>query len=66
MVKVLSDISLIEKYDIKDGVVLRVENDDWGVFLRVVDEAHKTLHSKMVYDESKLDDHIQDIIDMFK
>lgn len=56
----LSDIGLIETFDLKNGIIVRVENDDWGKFIRVV-EGEYTIFSKLVIDEENLDRYIKEV-----
>lgn len=55
----LSDISLKETRQLGNGYKLRIENDDWGTFLRVVDADLNTIESLLVIDEEYLNIKIQ-------
>jgi len=55
------DSGLIESFDLNNGITIRVENDDWGKFIRVV-EGEYTIYSKLVVDEENLDRYVKEII----
>ncbi len=55
----LSDISLIEERKIGNDFVLRIENDDWGKFIRVVDKNRNTVWSKLIINQDELEFEIQ-------
>lgn len=57
----LSDIGLIEVIDLNNGRKLRVENDDWGKFIRVIDDEEYTIFSKLIIDEENLDRYIKEV-----
>jgi hypothetical protein len=56
----LSDTSLIESFDLKNGIIVRVENDDWGKFIRVV-EGEYTIFSKLIIDEENLERYVKEV-----
>ena len=57
----LSDIGLIEVHKLKDGKLLRIENDDWGKFIRVIDNEDYTIFSKLIIDEENLDRYVKEV-----
>lgn len=59
--KKLSDISLIKSVDLKNGNRLRIENDDWGKFIRVVNEEDETLFGRLIIDEENLDQYVEQV-----
>ena len=56
-----SDIGLIESIDLNNGITVRVESDDWGKFIRVV-EGEYTIFSKLVIDEENTDRYVKEVI----
>lgn len=61
----LSDISLIKVIPLRNGMKLRIENDDWGKFLRVIDKENYTIHSKVVVDEENIVKYIDELKEAF-
>ena len=57
----LSDRDLLQVYKLKSGNILRVEDDEWGKFIRVIDEKEWTIFSKLVIDEENLDRYIKEV-----
>lgn len=57
----LSEIGLIESFDLNNGIIVRVENDDWGKFIRVV-EGEYTIFSKLIVDEKDVDRYVKEVI----
>lgn len=62
----LFDWGLLEKFGIGGGFVLRIENDDWGKFIRVVDEEEYTVYGKLVINDKDLEDEIEKAKNHFK
>ena len=51
---------------LENGVEIKIENDDWGHFIRVVNEAGKTLYlSHLVIEEVDLPDIIEKLKQRF-
>lgn len=61
----LSNISLIEVFSLGNNHKLRVENDDWGKYLRVINEDDATVFSKLIIDEINLNKYIDEIKQRF-
>lgn len=50
------------KYELGSGLVLKVMNDDWGVFIRVVDKALNILYEgDVITHEHEVNDEIEKI-----
>jgi hypothetical protein len=64
--KPFKDTSLIEKRCIGKGYTLRIENDDWGKFIRIVDMEGDTVFGKLVVNEDELELQIQQAIALYK
>lgn len=57
----LGEMGLIETFNLNNGIIVRVENDDWGKFIRVV-EGEYTIFSKLVIEEENLDRYVKEVI----
>jgi len=62
----LSERGLIEERDIGNGLVLRVESDDWGKYIRVVDKDKMTLLGHLVVNEYELEAKIEIVKELFQ
>lgn len=62
----LSNIGLLVELGLPNGHILRVENDDWGKFIRVVDNEGYTVYGELVVKEDKLDEKIKEAKNYFK
>ena len=58
--------SLISEEDIGGGLVLLVENDDWGKWVGVVNKDNMCLFSCLVSEDKELPEYIESIKILFK
>jgi len=61
-----NDIGLVHERDVGNGLSVRIENDEWGRFIRILDENKMTLLLHLVIHDEELESKIKEAIELVK